>query len=201
MKTRILALLVLLACPVPAAVAEEPFHPHFGRGRQHVGVQVGYGNGFSLGFTGDGDTQDVEYVGVFPRWGIGLTDTLGADSWAAGNLDFLVEGSFIANFDPSGGTFAGGAVLLRYNFLRWQRFVPFVEAGGGMGHLDFDLRDQSDGFSFVIQGGAGLQTFVTDRVSLDAGWRYHHISNAGTRSPNNGINANVAVVGLTIHLD
>ncbi len=187
-----------LAAP---AVAEEEVGPRFGRGRQHVGLQLGYGEGFSLGFTGEGDTQDVQYLGVFPRWGIGITDPFAEDSWARGNLDLLVEGSFLANFDPSGGHFAGGQLLLRYNWLRWERIVPYIEVGAGMGHLDFDLRDQDDGFNFVLAGGLGLQYFVSERVSLDAAWRYHHISNAGSRSPNDGINASVPSFGFTLHLD
>ena len=70
-----------------------------------------------------------------------------------------------------------------------------------MGSLDFDLRDQDDGFSFVLQGGAGLRWFVSERTSLDAAWTLHHISNAGTHLPNNGINASLPTLGVTFYLD
>ena len=192
--------LVALACAAAGtAGADEAGDGRFGRGKQHLGLQVGYGSGLSLSSSRDG--PDVEYLAVVPRWSVGLTDPLAEHSWLHGNLDLLVEGSFQVNFEPRSGHFAGGSLLLRYNFLSWERLVPYVEVGAGMGGLDFDLRDQADGFSFVVQGGLGLHWFVTERTSLDAGWRLHHISNAGIRHPNLGIDSSLALFGFTVHLD
>ena len=43
-----------------------------------------------------------------------------------------------------------------------------------------------------------LPNFVTDRTALYAGYRFQHISNANTDSPNRGINSHTGVVGLSI---
>ena len=43
--------------------------------------------------------------------------------------------------------------------------------------------------------------FLTERTALELGWRYHHISNAGTHQPNNRINSSLPIVGFSMRLD
>ncbi len=62
--------------------------------------------------------------------------------------------------------------------------MPYFESGGGVGSLDFDLKDQADGLIFYPQAGLGLHYFVTKNISADIGWRFHHMSNANTQYPN-----------------
>lgn len=72
--------------------------------------------------------------------------------------------------------------MLRYNLLQSGRVVPFIEAGAGILGTALDLKGQSDGFNFSVQGGAGLHFFVLPRVALTKEARLHHISNAGLRA-------------------
>ena len=201
--TRIgLSLVVLLAAALTAAPnssAEDDYGERFGKGKRHIGLSLGAGTGFSMGFIGDGDGRNVDFFDLRPRFGRGVTDELAADKWYRGNLDFLVEGEFLFEFDH--GTYQGAAFLFRYNFLNGSRFIPFVEAGSGIGNLDFDLRDQDDGVSFSPQGGVGFHYFVGERVSLNAAVRYHHISNAATHQPNNSINDFTFSAGFSYFLD
>ena len=90
--------------------------------------------------------------------------------------------------------------MLRYNFLESGRVVPFIEAGAGLLGTDFDLKGQSDGFNFSVQGGLGLHFFVLPRVAVTAEARLHHISNAGLRQPNNGINDCLFLLGASFFL-
>ena len=87
--------------------------------------------------------------------------------------------------------------MLRYNFLQLARVVPFIEAGAGVVGTDFDLKGQSDGFNFSLQGGLGFHFFVLPQVALTAESRFHHISNAGLRQPNSGINDCVFLIGTS----
>lgn len=54
-------------------------------------------------------------------------------------------------------------------------------------------------FTFVAEAGVGLSYFVTDTVALNAGYRFQHISNGNTSSPNRGFNSNSGVVGVSFH--
>ncbi|HBZ71911.1 MAG TPA: hypothetical protein DEP35_20170 [Deltaproteobacteria bacterium] len=78
--------------------------------------------------------------------------------------------------------------------------VPFIEAGAGILGTDLDLRGQSDGFNFSVQGGTDLHYFVLPRLAVTAEARLHHISNAGLRVPNNGINDCLFLVGASFFL-
>ena len=107
----------------------------FGEGKRYGAFQVGYADGFSFGFMGQGDGRTVEYLALLPSFGIGLSDALGGESWYRGNFDLVLEGEFISAFKPSDGYSAGAAFLLRYNFLAGERFIPYVEGGAGVGYL------------------------------------------------------------------
>jgi opacity protein-like surface antigen len=59
------------------------------------------------------------------------------------------------------------------------------------------VEEQRSSFAFLLFGGAGLSYFVTDRTAIYAGYRFQHVSNAYTSSPNVGINSNSGVVGVS----
>lgn len=196
--SRSLLLLVAVVLAQGEAMADD-YRDLFGRGEQYIGLSLGAGVAFSMGFMGDGDGRNADFFDLRPRYGVGVTDVLGEDSWYRGNLDFMLEGEFLFDFD--GGTYQGAALMFRYNFLREGRLIPFVEAGSGMGNLDFGLNDQDDGFSFTPQGGVGFHYFVGERISLDSAVRFHHVSNAGTHHPNNSINDIKFTAGFSYFLD
>jgi hypothetical protein len=201
-KRLVLGLAILLGASLSAAPdssADDDYRARFGKGKRHVGLSLGAGTGFSMGFSGDGDGRNVDFFELRPRFGVGVSDELGADEWYLGNVDLLVEGEFLFEFDH--GTYQGVALLFRYNFLNGSRFFPFIEGGSGIGNLDFDLVDQDDGVSFSPQGGVGFHYFVGERLSLNAAARYHHISNAGTHMPNNSINDFTFSAGFSYFLD
>lgn len=179
----------------------KPGGQSFGLGKKFVGLQLGYGDGVGFDFMGDGDGRLVSYLAVFPHFGIGVSNLLGRDSWYQGNFDIVIEGEFIRNFKPSGGYSAGAATLARYNFRSLRIVTPYIEAGGGIGYLDFNLRNQSDGVTFYPQVGAGFRLSMSERVTLNLGYRLHHMSNAGIHDRNNSINANLFLFGFSYFLD
>lgn len=173
----------------------------FGRGRLNSGLSVGYGHGFERAR----DPQDdVRMLAVMPRTGIGLTDPFGGEAWYRGSLDLSLEPQLLGNFRRGGG-FAGGlALLLRYHLLSekigGRRLVPFVSGGGGVIGVDFDGRNQDDGFNFILQAGVGAHWMLTPTLALTFDGRWHHISNAGLRSPNEGIDDLLLLTGFTLFL-
>jgi len=173
----------------------------FGYGKQYVFVQSGYGAGFAFDFVGSGDGSEVQTFNTFSGYGVGISDIYADDSWYRGNFDFIWQGEFTYNFQPTGGYSAGSGFLFRYNFLANKKFVPYVELGIGFGYLGYGLKDQSDGFVFSPQGSLGAHYFITDNVSINGSWRVHHMSNSGLQQPNNSINSNVFSLGATYFFD
>ena len=191
-----------LASILSFANAKDSSSEHFGYGQLYSGLQGGWGKAFSLGnIAGDGDGRKAEYAAVLPQLGVGLTNVVGGHSWFRGNLDAIFQGEFLAAYEPNSGYSAGLSLLLRYNFLSSDQWVPYLEIGGGAGVLDFDLRDQADGLIFYPQAGLGVHYFITDTMSVDLGWRFHHMSNANSELPNNSINASLLLFGFSWYFD
>jgi lipid A 3-O-deacylase len=181
----------------PGAKEELPAEAVFGYGNQEWSIAAGYGFGVGLEGSNRGNLKEIRYAALIPRWGIGLTDPIGEGTWYRGNLDLLIEGACLFEYHPEHGFAGGGTLMLRYNFLQHQRVVPFVELGGGILGTDLDLKEQSDGFNFSVQGGVGAHYFVLPHVAVTAEWRLHHISNAGLRQPNSGINDSLFLLGAS----
>jgi opacity protein-like surface antigen len=172
----------------------------FGYGKKEFAITAGYGFTIPVGGRTD-DMEDLEYVFVAPRFGIGISDPLGGDAWYRGNFELLVEAPLLFAFEPRSGKAGGGSLLLRYNFLPEGKFIPFIESGAGVMIIDFDLEGQSDGFNFSLQGGLGFHYFFQEQTALTGGWRWLHISNAGISLPNQGIDSNVFLVGVSFFLE
>ena len=97
-----------------------------------------------------------------------------------------------------GDAFEGGVspIVLKLDYDAGQRFVPY--GIGGLGAMYTGLQGQQLGgpFEFASFIGVGLHTFLTDTLALTLSWRIRHISNAGIKQPNRGLNTNFFMVGL-----
>lgn len=186
----------------PPATEETAQSPErlFGFGKQEIGIAVGYAFPIPVGATTP-DIEDLQYVAVLPRWGIGLSDPVGGDAWYRGNFELLLEGTLLVEVEPRSGVAGGGVLMFRYNFLPGGNFIPFVEAGGGFLGLSFDVDGQDNGFNFSVQGGLGCHYFVSERTALTGEWRWNHISNANTHKPNDGLDSSLFLVGVSVFLE
>jgi hypothetical protein len=198
---RWLALLAFALAVVldPPALAADQLQPRFGRKRQQIGLVAGFGYG-KLHRRGSPVVSDVMYVPIYPRWSIGITNPLGGDSWYRGNVDIVLEGTFFYAVQPKGGYFAGATGGLRYNFLRSERFVPFIDLGAGVGSIQLNLRELSDGIGFPLYAGGGAHAFVSPTVAVTMHARWQHLSNGGLNDRNESLNDGVFLIGLTYFL-
>jgi hypothetical protein len=94
---------------------------------------------------------------------------------------------------------AGFTPKLVYTSTAFGQVRPFIEGGGGPVWTDLGGRvpEQAGHFNFLVWGGAGCAYQMTPAWALTAGYRVIHISNAGTRSPNSGLNFGLPFLGLT----
>lgn len=171
----------------------------FASGKQNLGIAVGYGHAFNAG-GGSTEVDEVQQIYVAPRWGIGISDPIGGDSWYRGNFEVVLEGAFMYNFEPKSGLGAGASGLIRYNFLPESLFIPFVNLGGSLLYINMDLEGRPDGFNFGLIGGVGTHYFIAERTAVTGEVRWFHISNAGIESPNVSVNTVMFLIGVTAFL-
>ena len=169
----------------------------FGKGAREWSLSLAQGTGLGIWGSQGGDAEEVRFVGLVPRYGVGLSDPVAEENVLHGNLELLLEGGLLTAYGPKGGFLGGANVVLRYNFLSFERLVPFVELGAGVAYLELDLESQSDGIAFTPQGGVGLHWWLSPQTSLTASWRLHHVSNAGIGADNDGINESLLLIGVS----
>jgi hypothetical protein len=172
----------------------------FADGARAVGLSVGHGLGLGLWGSDGEDAEQVEFVGLLPRYELGLGGAVADEHAYRGQLALVIEGELLVAYAPKGGFVGGVDLLLRYQLLSFGRLVPFVELGAGVAYLELDLDSQSDGLGFTPQGGFGVHWALGERTSLTASWRLHHLSNAGIGKDNVGINDSLVLVGFTYFL-
>jgi opacity protein-like surface antigen len=125
-----------------------------------------------------------------------LTDVHGSSFWR-GNVE--VAGSALggAIIDGQGSYVAGGTAWLRYNFVPdTGHFVPFIQAGAGLTSTDNRGLVGQD-FNFNLNLGAGVRYFFKPTWSVNAEYRYQHLSDANLTPHNLGVNANGPMVGIS----
>jgi hypothetical protein len=138
----------------------------------------------------------LEFVNAGVRVGVLPFGTTGPGI-LQGALEVGLEPIYQRYVSPVGAFYAGLAAVTRYHFTSLGRFVPYVELAGAAGGTDLRVAEQRSSFAFLLFGGAGLSYFVADRTAIYAGYRFQHVSNAYTSSPNVGINSNSGVVGVS----
>jgi hypothetical protein len=138
----------------------------------------------------------LEFVNAGVRIGVLPFGTTGPGI-LQGALEVGLEPIYQRYVSPVGAFYAGLAAVTRYHFTSLGRFVPYVELAGAAGGTDLRVVEQRSSFAFLLFGGAGLSYFIADRTAIYAGYRFQHVSNAYTSSPNVGINSNSGVVGVS----
>lgn len=165
--------------------------------KSEFGILTGYGSSF-VGF---GETRHrVQTWDAILRAGFFLSGEIGKGSWYQGRHEVLLELPYHLAVDQGGRSMVGGYVLGHWRFTSLDRVVPYVLAGGGPLFVDLGLPTMGTKLCFSYQGGTGLQYLIDRNTALSLEYRYHHISNAGTASPNEPINSNKILMGISFYL-
>jgi lipid A 3-O-deacylase len=140
-------------------------------------------------------------VAVHPSWQITLTDPVGA-GWWSGSIALGAELALLGITEPTGAYGVGFTPKLGYTFSSFGRLKPYLEGGGGPLWTNFDgrIREQGSDFNFLVWGGTGVRYELTPQWALAVGIRFGHISNAGTESPNSGLNYLLPFAGISAGL-
>ena len=174
-------------------VGQDAIEHAFSKGSMETGFA--FGGAVSSRIFGSSAFHDFVLGSV--HFGRIMSDTKCADTWYEGNWELLAEvfGGYQLNND--GASLVGLTPFVRYNFITQSRWIPFVEAGGGVSYTDISRPDLSTNFEFNLQAGMGIRYFLCPNLAATLQARYLHISNAHIENPDRGINAAEFLLGLS----
>ncbi len=183
----------LLATPV---FADEPA-PVITVGTQEVGLTAGYLLPQRL--TKDHTTKQ-KGPALMPSWMMTLTDPVGS-GWYRGQVSLGAEMVYIQFQEPILTHGVGFTPKIKYTFVALDQVRPYAEFAGGpfWSDLTNKVPEESSQFNFILTAGFGLSWFLTDQAAFNVGYRFQHISNAGTHYPNIGLNASLPYGGFSFY--
>ena len=189
-----LTLITILMAP---GVQADDVVPTITVGTQEVGLTAGYM--FSHRLT-ELHTTKQHGPALMPSWMMTLTDPIG-DSWYRGQVSIGAEMVYLQFREPILTHGVGFTPRIKYTFVALGRLRPYAEFTGGPFWTDLggNIDEQANEFNFVLTGGVGVSWFLTPQLAANAGYRFHHISNAGTAFPNLGLNASLPFGGFSFY--
>lgn len=157
----------------------------------------GVGAGAGFGTTRFGGLVNHDWVVLQAHCAVVVSDVLAEERFFEGRLAFGGEILLARQYRPRSAGLLGATPLIRYLFETDGRWVPFLEGGVGFAVTDIGRPSLGGNFQFSPQAGVGFFWMLKPDLALAAQHRMIHYSNAGTRSPNVGINQHVFLVGVS----
>ena len=159
--------------------------------------EIGFGSGYAWGHMKFTDATN-KVVPIFVRVGFDMNSAFCMQE-SKGTLQLALEPFCNLVIEPESGVETGLNVFFRYLYPIAPSVKMVVEMGSGPMYLSVDSHEQGDGgFNFLNQFGLGARFDLSDHDALTLGYRFRHISNAGTSLPNRGINTSALVLSYSI---
>jgi lipid A 3-O-deacylase len=163
-----------------------------------VGNEYALLSGFGITHRDFGATRtQVETFDMILRYGRFLSDNVGTGHWWQGRHELFLELPYHLAVDHGGRSMVGGYILGSWKFTAPEMVTPYIFAGGGVLYVDLGLPSMGNRLDFSYQGGTGVQYFISKELALTAEYRYHHVSNAGTATPNEPLNSSKFLFGIS----
>jgi opacity protein-like surface antigen len=200
MQSRTLAVILLamitLCAPIPISYAGENV-PRPTIGTQEIGLSAGYLFADCIKTKCKTKQSGPAFM---PSWMMTMTDPIGG-SWYQGQLSLGAELVYIQFQEPVLSHGVGFTPKIKYTFVAPDRIRPYVEFAGGpfWNDLAGNIPEQHSQFNFILTAGLGISYFLTDQAAVNVGYRFQHISNAGTSSPNVGLNSSLPFAGFSFY--
>jgi opacity protein-like surface antigen len=153
--------------------------------------------GYGQSFPGWGQTtQRVETIDLVFRYNHRIFDNLGS-AWYQGFYSILLELPVHLVVSPDESAMVGVNFLACYTFTANTRWRPYLFGGGGPVYSFADIPGMGAAWNGNYQFGIGIEYTINTRHRLLFEYRYHHISNAGTKEPNDPLNSGKIMLGIT----
>ena len=153
--------------------------------------------GYGATHVGMGKTREhVETADLVLRYGRVMRSVMGS-SWYRGRHELLIEFPVHIVLRPDVSHMLGMNFLAGYFFTTYKKGAPYFFAGGGPVYIEAEIPGVGSRLSGNYQAGMGF-LFKTERgLNLNVEYRFHHISNAGTKDPNIPLNSSKLLLGIT----
>jgi lipid A 3-O-deacylase len=183
-----LALAWMLAPGLARAGQAERDEPRLARGHQTRALVASAGQSWRFGWNDASlSTSDVAFVGFHSQIGWFQTS----------RLELHGEGTLHVYFRPRAAVFAGlMGIGARWHFFDDRAWTPYVTGSAGLGWTSLDIVEIDRVFNFQVVWGGGIRQITRRGPGWMIEFRNHHISNAGTRGENIGINSATVVAGV-----
>jgi|GEM_PF-553286 len=113
-------------------------------------------------------------------------------------VQFQIEPFLGLVTSPKSNVEAGTSFLFKVGlFPRDWKFQPYVKAGAGMIYVSQRFGEQGTKFNFIESGCFGAHYFIRKNIALTLEGRMRHLSNAGIKQPNHGVNSYFVVGGVS----
>jgi hypothetical protein len=154
---------------------------------------------YLLGIIGNPNSYEIgaEFITARLRWGVNRDD----HSIFRGYNQVYLLGMIEPIFRGPENHYFGLSLGFRHVFVRpgW-RLQPYASGGAGLGWIDSTdpiFQGQGQDFTFNILSAAGVDYLVNDRLKINVGVLYQHLSNGGQTDPNPSLNLLGPQVGVT----
>ncbi|NCC49797.1 MAG: acyloxyacyl hydrolase [Spartobacteria bacterium] len=180
-------------CIITFATVVDGAETSLANAKDYWGILGGYG----MSIPGWGLTEErVKTIDTVFRYSHVLDNDWG-HSWYRGNHEFWIELPLSFVIEPDTSPILAANFLVSWVFTSSPTLQPYVMAGGGPVYTQADIPGMGSSVCGNYQAGGGLRIPLTDRITLNAELRYHHISNLGLKEPNVPLNSVKAFSGLT----
>ncbi len=152
--------------------------------------------GYTISHKGLGrTTQFVETADIVFRYEHTLFEA-GSGKWYQGFHALMVELPFSVVLKPDTAVMTGMNFLANWTFTAGGSWQPYLLGGGGVVYTNADIRGLGSELNGNWQFGAGIRHALGNGMWFTLEYRFHHISNLGTRDPNDPINSSKFMAGI-----
>ncbi|OPX41667.1 MAG: hypothetical protein B1H13_00795 [Desulfobacteraceae bacterium 4484_190.3] len=184
-----LAIMILLFFPAYSAAGTNDMN---NRLLTESGIITGYGTG---------DVEEGNYEPVLLIWHLGcdLKRFIPELKNYSGTFSVYLEPQINPVFERETDLEFGVGVGLKYLHPVTEEISAYIFGSVGPHYITVQTTDQANGFIFSDTIGAGFSFFLTEKSSLNLGYRFRHMSNAGIKKPNGGINTHFGTIGYSVY--
>lgn len=155
---------------------------------------LSYGFGYSINIPERDKQLNLSFLFFNPSYEYNLIGLIGS-SWYRGTLNWRPEFEIaIASNKEYESLIGFSPAMFRYKFIDMdKRWAPNILLGVGVAYTDWKdvSQDRLGGeFQFLLHAGVGIE-FFNGAGSRSLNYRFFHVSNASSQSPNTGINAHI----------
>jgi hypothetical protein len=109
-----------------------------------------------------------------------------------------LELSGVSQRNAPSAAVVGAGLLLRWHFLAGCDWTVYADAGCGLAYASSDLPPGTNRIKFSPQLGVGFTLALDEAIRLIGGVRWYHLSNARLGDTNDGFDAGMVYLGLSI---